>query len=98
MKYVKLKEADKPKALAALYNHSRPLGLGWLHNTPDAMTESEAAELLNQEHYFDYLEGRIMKLDFDSGEMFVGLYDRDNGQGAAEAVLKQAGVDISDSR
>lgn len=38
--------------------------------------------------YFDYLFGRVMKVEIpESGEMETWLYDRDNGDGAAEDVI-----------
>lgn len=36
----------KAHVLAALYNNSRPQGLGFLHFTPDKMTIDEAQRLL----------------------------------------------------
>lgn len=85
---------DKADVLAALYNESQPLGLGRLHYTPELMTKEEAENLLKKSQYFDYLKGRIMKinLDNDDGMLFTGLYDRDNGPGAAEAALRKHGV------
>jgi hypothetical protein len=77
----------KPEVLAALYNASKPLGLGTLHYTPEAMTEQEAEELLNDYTYFDYLKGRVMKCDFKGDDLNPAMYDRDNGKGSAEAVI-----------
>lgn len=38
--------------------------------------------------YFDYLYGRVMKVDLSSDESFEErLYDRDNGTGAAQRVI-----------
>jgi hypothetical protein len=77
----------KPAVLAALYNNSKPLGMGILHFDPKPMTESEAEALLSQQQYFDYLKGRVMKVDFEGDTLDPRLYDRDNGQGAAERVV-----------
>lgn len=82
--------AGKNKALilAALYNHSKPLGMGILHYDPTPMTEAEAQGLLDKYSYFDYLKGRVLKIDLSGDELNFRLYDRDNGQGAgARAVL-----------
>ena len=81
---------NKAKILAALYNAARPQGMGLLHYTPEDMTEAEAAELLKQGTYFDYLKGRVMKVDLSKNELYVALYDRDNGNGAAEAAIRGA--------
>lgn len=73
----------KPEVLAALYNASQPQGLGFLHFTPEDMTVQQAAALLEEHTYFDYLRGRVMKVDFSGDELDPALYDRDNGEGAA---------------
>ena len=84
---------DKAKVLAALYNNSRPLGLGHLHFTPEPMKEEEARALLAQQAddergaYFDYLKGRVMKVRIGGDELNPSLYDRDNGDGAAARVI-----------
>ena len=74
--------------LAALYNASRPQGMGFMAYEPSKMTEIEAATLLDRTKYFDYLKGRVMKVDLSKPDQFEErLYDRDNGQGAAQAVI-----------
>lgn len=84
---------SKAKILACLYNNSRPLGMGFLHFDPAPMTEAEAEALLKEHTYFDYLKGRVMKLGFDKPyTLNVGLYDRDNGPGAAKRALVSDGV------
>ena len=82
---INISELDKADVLIALYENSKPQGLGWLqemvpHST---MTREEANELLEQTTYFDYLKGRIMKVDLSGDEFNPVLYDRDNGEGAA---------------
>jgi hypothetical protein len=92
MDTVELTEEQRPAALAALYNASKPLGMGILHYTPEEMTEAEAAELLKETSYFDYLKGRVMKLNFKYEPLDLRLYDRDNGAGAGHRALVKAGV------
>jgi len=87
-----ISETNKPAALAALYNASSPIGLGFLHAEKARMSVAEAAALLTQERYFDYLKGRVMKVDFDETPMFLDLYDRDNGSGAGIRALEKANV------
>lgn len=78
----------KAEVLAALYNNSKPLGLGFLQFDPKEMTVTEAEELLKQTTYFDYLKGRVMKVDLSSNDSFEEwLYDRDNGNGAAQRAI-----------
>ena len=70
---------DKAVALAALYNASHPQGMGFLHYEARKMTVEEAEELLQQSGYFDYLKGRVMKVNFSDSYLNLNLYDRDNG-------------------
>ena len=53
------------------------------------MTYDEAKGLLERQTYFDYIKGRIMKVDLSSDTKFdEWLYDRDNGAGAAKRALE----------
>ena len=79
---------DKAEVLAALYNSSRPQGMGFLHFTPGPMSIEEARQLVDEHDYFDYLNGRVMKISLAKEELRVRLYDRDNGNGAALAALE----------
>lgn len=98
---------DKAEVLAALYNSAKPLGMGWLHFDPTPMTVAEAQEVINaggnaagdypawpsrNKMYFDYFKGRVMKVDISGDELYTGLYDRDNGEGAAERALSSLRV------
>lgn len=80
--------------LAALYNASKPQGLGFLQYDPTPMTIDSAEVFLSEcQHddnfYFDYLKGRVMKVDLRDHEGFEEfLYDRDNGPGAADRAIK----------
>ncbi len=81
---------DKAEVLAALYNGSRQQGMGFMHSRGAAgMTVEQArAEIANNERlYFDYLHGRVMKISLRGDELETALYNRDNGQGAAEAII-----------
>ena len=84
---------DKAELLAALYNAAVPVGLGVLHFTPEPMPTEQAAGLIKERDrgngriYFDYLGGRPLKVDVGGDEMRTDLYDRDQGHGAAEAVV-----------
>lgn len=78
----------KAEVLAALYNASHPQGLGFLHFSPPYPMSIEQAEaLLAKGAYFDYLQGRVMKVDLSGDELDPRLYDRDNGAGAAQRAI-----------
>ena len=81
---------DKAEILRRLYNAARPQGAGFLHYTPEDMTIEEARKYLEENApytRFDYLGGRVMKVDVGGDELDPRLYDRDNGPGAAAAAL-----------
>ena len=85
---VDIKGLNKAEVLAALYNNSKPQGLGFLHFDAKDMTVAEAEEILKQTTDFDYLNGCVMKVDLSSVDDFeVWLYDRDNGSGAAQRAV-----------
>ncbi len=93
---INIENADKAEILAALYNNSKVQGMGFLQAKPDLMTTDEARDLLKETTYFDYLHGKVMKINLSSSELRPGLYDRDNGQGACAAAINHIpGVIIS---
>lgn len=53
------------------------------------MKAADAQKYLDKgQTYFDYLQGRVMKIDVSEDEMDSFGYDRDNGQGAASKVVE----------
>lgn len=89
MSKLSLAGLNKADVLAALYNASKPQGMGFMHYDPKPMTREEAEGLLKQTTYFDYLKGRVMKLNLEGDELDMRGYDRDNGQGAAERAIAE---------
>ena len=82
---------DKAEVLAALYNGSRQRGMGFLQTRgAKGMTVEQARDEIsnNKLMCFDYLHGRVMKIDLRGDDLDTWLYNRDNGQGAAEAVIE----------
>jgi hypothetical protein len=81
---------DKAEVLAALYNGSKQQGLGFLDERGSTkMAVEEAREELKRTTYFDYLHGRVMKIDLSKDELDTWLYNRDNGHDAAERIIKE---------
>jgi hypothetical protein len=83
---------DRYEVLCALYNKSKPLGMGILHFTPNPLTIAEAREHLERSGgYADYVNGRVIKVDLpENAESFSPrMYDRDNGEGAALRALRE---------
>ncbi len=84
---IDISKISKAKVLAALYNSATVLGMGILQYEAGKMSEEEASELLEEHTYFDYVKGRVMKVDLSRDSLDPWLYDRDNGQGAAEVAI-----------
>ena len=85
---VNIEGLNKADVLRALYDNAKPQGLGFLHYDSAQMSTEEAERLLGAGTYFDYVKGRVMKVDLSSDVEFEEwLYDRDNGQGAAQRVI-----------
>lgn len=78
---------EKSAVLAALYNAAKPQGLGFLHYNPKPMTIDQATDILKHTTQFDYLMGRVMKINLSGNTINVWAYDRDNGEGVAEREL-----------
>ena len=61
-----------------------------------AHTEVDArAYLILGDGYIDYQGGACIKTDFTEWPLDLRLYDRDNGEGAGEAALKEAGLETA---
>lgn len=84
---ISIQGLNKAAVLAALYNAAQPQGMGFMQYQPDPINEQEAGQLLAQTTYFDYVQGRVMKVDLAKDEFNPTYYDRDNGQGTAERVI-----------
>ena len=83
---------DKAELFAALYNHARPQGMGFLSASNDVMTVEEAKRIMDNRgnvDYYDYVKGRVMKIYIGYGLVATDptLYDRDNGEGAARRIV-----------
>lgn len=84
---INISSLDKAALLAALFNNSHAQGMGFLQPHAQNMTYEEAQSLLATSSYFDYVRGRVMKVDLGSDVLYTRLYDRDNGQGEAQRVI-----------
>ena len=82
---------SKAKVLVALWNASQSQGNSFLDPrfmTP--LTEEDAEKILaTGQTYFDYLNGRVMKIDLSKDEVETWLFNRDNGDGSAERAISQ---------
>ena len=81
---------DKAEVLHVLYQKARYKGLGLYaavikYSVEDARRDYEASEC----KYFDYLYGRVIKVDLSKDSFDSWLYDRDNGIHAAEEAINK---------
>ncbi len=96
METVNIKGIEKHKVIQALYNASKPQGMGFLHFTPEDLADEESKEEVEahtsdgrgqEKIYFDYLRGRIIKCEISTDEIDPWGFDRDNGEGACERAI-----------
>ena len=90
MTTINLQGITRSQALAALFNYAKPKGLGELTYKPNhRMDDFEAARILTQDTDIDYLEGRVIKVNFGKSidSIDVDLYNRDNGKDAAQRAI-----------
>jgi hypothetical protein len=96
MALIDIKGLDKAEVLLALWNSSRMQGMSFLGYNHE-MTLKYAQECVEQARqtgidgeekiYFDYLNGKVMKIDLAPDEIDPRLYDLDNGDGAAQTAI-----------
>lgn len=86
---ISIKGLDKAEVLKVLYDNSHIQGLGFLQEVPHGfVTVDHCASLLANSTYFDYLYGRVLKVDLSDDNFFEErLYDRDCGTGAAQRAI-----------
>jgi len=86
---IDISKMNKAEVLAKLFNSSKQQGMGFMDSSgAGGMSQSEAEVIINGgQTYFDYLKGRVMKIDLSGDGLDPFLYDRDNGEGAAAAAL-----------
>ena len=98
MANVNIAGLDKAEVLLALWNASIMQGMSFLGflRSGELTLEKARQEIERRRHktfdgkdsiYFDYLNGMVMKVDIGQDEFNPTLYDRDNGEGAAQRAI-----------
>lgn len=86
-----IKGLNKAVVLMALFNASKQQGLGTLQKEGVANMDIDRAKYIiagcGEYLEWDYLHGRVMKIDITEDEVDTRLYNRDNGEGAAERAI-----------
>lgn len=94
---IRIAHLDKAKVLIALYNYSKPIGMGNYSQNPDYIMDiKEAWRLLKEKPRLDYINGRAIKVDLRSDDFETTAYDNLNGQNAAEKALKPLNDEYTD--
>lgn len=62
-------------------------GLGFLEYDPSPMSIEEARKLLKENSYFDYINGRVMKISLIGNLITTHGYNCENGDGVAERII-----------
>jgi hypothetical protein len=100
--FQELYEHSKPIGMGRLQYVPGPMPIEQAREFIKVASEmkKEARELIKQQDeatknprvriYFDYVFGRVMKVDIGGDEINPALYDRDNGEGAAAAAVAAA--------
>jgi len=86
---IDISNKDKAEVLAALYNSSQPIGMGMAQYDPTPMTKDVAEKILEKEKCFSYLLGRPLYIRLDEDKLFVGAYNRDNGNNLAQRAISK---------
>ena len=84
---VSIQGLDKAEVLKALHDNSKAQGMGFLHFEKEGLSVDQCRELLEETTDFDYLQGRVMKVNLSGDSFDAWGYDRDNGEGAAEKAI-----------
>ena len=93
---INIKGLNKAEVLKALYDRSHVQGMGFLQAFPNGfVTVEHCEELLRETTYFDYLYGRVLKVDLSGDEFDERLYDRDCGIGAARRAINRLRKDVN---
>ena len=89
---IDIKGLNKAEVLKALYDGNHIQGMGFMQAVPEGtVTVEHCQQLLDFTGYpyFDYLYGRVLKVDLSKDEFDERLYDRDNGQGTAARIIRR---------
>lgn len=93
---INIKDLDKAEVLACLFNHAKFRGMQLLDEEYQVkadkiiMTVTQAKEIIamNNNLHFDYVWAKAIKTNLSGDEIDPGIYDREHGQGAAEAAIQ----------
>jgi len=90
---ISIRGFSKAEVLAVLVRFSRAQGMSFMDpHSRDEMSVADARQVIRNcgdNQYYDYLWGRVLKVDLSGDEFDPRLYDRDNGAGTAARAIKE---------
>lgn len=90
---------DKAQVLAVLYNKAKVQDMGIYRFIKGDMEIKQAQFILDNGQYdFDYLYGRVMKIDLSGNEVNTCGYNLDNGENSAEKAVNSIRWDIPENK
>lgn len=94
MSIISIKGLPKAHVLKALYDGSHIQGMSILGVSvkPQDISVDYCQKIIDkcgEDLRFDYFNGRVLKIDLSGDEIDSRLYNRDCGEGAAEAVIEK---------
>ncbi len=101
---IDISHLSPPEVLQALYNAARQQGLGAFNEEGRAgqdLTLDQARKLIDShglENRFDYVNGRVMKVELSGTTLDPTLFDRDNGEGAARRAIDSIHRSVNDDK
>lgn len=84
-----LYNASKAQGMGILHYEAEPMSVEQARQLIEASSPSTPQDDVKVLYagrlslYFDYLKGRVMKVDLSGDDLNTTLYNRDNGEGAA---------------
>lgn len=96
MAMVDIRGLDKAEVVLALWNASQMQGMSFLGYHGEMSLEQIRADIEERKHkdfegndsiYFDYLNGKVMKVDVGQDEFDPRLFDCDCGEGTAQRAI-----------
>lgn len=84
---IDISKKDKAAVFKALYDYAKPKGMGMFMYKPGDISIEQAREIVTESMDFDYVGGRVMKVNISGDSFDPWLYDRDNGQGRAAMAI-----------
>lgn len=80
---------NKAEVFAALYNAAKPKGAGFINYDPRSITPEEAVEITKGDFdiSFQYVKGRVMKINLSGDEFDPSGYDSENGSDTSQYVI-----------